>query len=566
MNWSRLTLLAALLTAFLATPVVVFAQDSDSTADETSAEGADESDGDTKKDAKKDDDKKESADGSYEWKRSFGGGLEFGLWFSPLNRWETHLIQDRGLAGEIDSSPLYHLDLALEASVLEGTRFTLFGGLQRPFNGEPKIGSFYVGLEPAFAFRRDFWEVALGIGAGLGAASFELESGETMDAGLVVLRPFVEVRRYFGTIGAVYLRGGFNQWLVNNPRFEGIDFTGAETNLDEGSVYFALGTRFGSYPEHIKRVPDTDGDGLLDDVDECPEEPEDFDGWEDDDGCPDLDNDGDGIPDKDDKCPNVPEDMDGWQDEDGCPETDDDADGDGILNADDQCPNDPEDFDGFEDADGCPDPDNDGDGIPDSEDKCPNVPGVKVKQGCPFELVEVTLDRIMIKDKVFFDLNKATIKEQSFELLDQVAQTINAFPRIKLIEVQGHTDHAGKADYNKKLSDDRAKSVYDYLIGKGVDAARLQFKGYGMEQPLVPLPEDGKETKEAAAQNRRVEFVILEQEEIKKRVREDKIDEVKSVEDKKDAILKKTAPKTDAADKPAEGEDEDANSGDDSAE
>src|SRR5690606_25077486 len=107
-------------------------------------------------------------------------------------------------------------------------------------------------------------------------------------------------------------------------------------------------------------VGDTDGDGYLDDEDECPTEPEDFDNFEDEDGCPDPDNDKDGIPDVEDSCPNIPEDFDGDEDEDGCPEgTDGDRDGDGIPDSEDECPDEPEDVDGFEDEDGCPDPDND---------------------------------------------------------------------------------------------------------------------------------------------------------------------------------------------------------------
>jgi len=122
-------------------------------------------------------------------------------------------------------------------------------------------------------------------------------------------------------------------------------------------------------------IGDRDGDGLKDDVDKCPDDPEDFDGFEDEDGCPDPDNDRDGIPDVDDKCPNIPEDKDGYQDEDGCPEGDkNDRDGDGILDNVDKCPDDPEDFDGFQDEDGCPDPDNDQDGILDVDDLCPNDP------------------------------------------------------------------------------------------------------------------------------------------------------------------------------------------------
>ena len=141
----------------------------------------------------------------------------------------------------------------------------------------------------------------------------------------------------------------------------------------------------------------------------APTEPEDKDGFQDEDGCPDPDNDGDGIPDADDKCPNEPEDKDGFQDEDGCPDPDND--GDGIPDKVDKCPNEPEDKDGFEDDDGCPDPDNDKDGILDVDDKCPNEPGVP-PDGCPkkYKLVVVTEKKIELKQTVFFDFNKATIK------------------------------------------------------------------------------------------------------------------------------------------------------------
>jgi hypothetical protein len=98
-----------------------------------------------------------------------------------------------------------------------------------------------------------------------------------------------------------------------------------------------------------------------------------------------VDSDGDGVPDDVDQCPDVPEDKDGFQDEDGCPDYDNDNDG--IYDLQDKCPNEPEDFDGFEDSDGCPDPDNDRDGIPDNVDKCPNTPedidGYQDDDGCP---------------------------------------------------------------------------------------------------------------------------------------------------------------------------------------
>ncbi len=130
---------------------------------------------------------------------------------------------------------------------------------------------------------------------------------------------------------------------------------------------------------------DSDGDGIEDSKDKCPNEPEDFDGFQDEDGCPDPDNDNDGILDVNDKCPNVAEDIDGFEDEDGCPDPDNDHDG--ILDIHDKCPNVAEDLDGFQDDDGCPDVDNDRDGILDVNDKCPNAPedfdGFQDDDGCP---------------------------------------------------------------------------------------------------------------------------------------------------------------------------------------
>jgi large repetitive protein len=131
--------------------------------------------------------------------------------------------------------------------------------------------------------------------------------------------------------------------------------------------------------------PDNDHDGILDEDDKCPNEAEDKDGFEDEDGCPDLDNDRDGIPDSRDRCPNEPEDKDGFEDEDGCPDSDNDRDG--ILDKEDKCPDEPETVNGIEDDDGCPEADRDKDGILDKDDKCPDVPedkdGIEDEDGCP---------------------------------------------------------------------------------------------------------------------------------------------------------------------------------------
>jgi OmpA-OmpF porin, OOP family len=255
-------------------------------------------------------------------------------------------------------------------------------------------------------------------------------------------------------------------------------------------------------PRRVAVTPkDSDGDGLNDDVDECPHDPEDFDGYQDEDGCPDPDNDNDGIPDVDDACPNDPEDVDGFEDEDGCP--DHDNDGDGLADGIDECPNDPEDIDGFEDEDGCPDPDNDGDGVADVVDKCPNE-YAETPDGCPekYKLVVVTDKKIELKQTVYFDYDKAVIKRRSFPLLDEVAQALADNPDLH-VDVEGHTDSRGPDDYNKALSQQRAEAVRDYLVAQGVDESRLNPVGYGEDKPIAD-----NRTKAGRDQNRRVEFVI----------------------------------------------------------
>jgi outer membrane protein OmpA-like peptidoglycan-associated protein len=256
--------------------------------------------------------------------------------------------------------------------------------------------------------------------------------------------------------------------------------------------------------------PDNDRDGILDEDDQCPNEPEDKDGFEDEDGCPEnnaLDRDGDGILDDVDECPDDPEDKDDFEDEDGCPDVDNDQDG--ILDVDDLCPNDPEDKDDWEDEDGCPDPDNDKDRILDVDDACPNEPetynGVDDEDGCPDRgRVIVTDTKIEILDKIFFEYNKAVIKSESYPILDAIVATLQGNPDISLVEIQGHTDERGSDSYNLDLSDRRAASVKQYLTDAGIAADRLQSQGYGETQPL-----DDRSNEQAWAKNRRVEFLIL---------------------------------------------------------
>jgi outer membrane protein OmpA-like peptidoglycan-associated protein len=258
---------------------------------------------------------------------------------------------------------------------------------------------------------------------------------------------------------------------------------------------------------------DKDGDGYLDPDDKCPDEPENYQGYQDDDGCPDdPDTDGDGIPDSKDQCVLAPEDKDGYLDDDGCPDPDNDLDT--IPDVADKdatgktCMNDPEDPDGFEDADGCPEPDNDKDSVVDLEDQCPAEPGPPGgdKPGCPKKpsLVIITAKEIKITQQIHFEFDKDKIRSESFPILDAVADVLKTNPNIK-IDVQGHTDNKGGAEYNKKLSDRRAASVKKYLVGKGVEATRLVSHGYGAEVPIVPNTND-----QNRALNRRVQFVRTE--------------------------------------------------------
>ena len=252
------------------------------------------------------------------------------------------------------------------------------------------------------------------------------------------------------------------------------------------------------------RIGDRDGDGIRDNIDQCPDEPEDLDGFQDEDGCPELDNDNDGIPDSRDQCPNVP----GTWDNKGCP-TDSDRDGDGIPDSKDKCPDDPEDRDGWEDDDGCPELDNDGDGIPDHLDKCPNEPetynGFDDTDGCPDKgRVMMEGGKINILDKVYFETGKATIKPVSFPILDAVAATLVGNPEIQLIEIQAHADERGDDNANLRLTASRTQSVKAYLEKKGVAGDRMMANGYGETKPVCK-----ESNEECWEKNRRVEFVIL---------------------------------------------------------
>ncbi|MGE5183809.1 MAG: OmpA family protein [Acidobacteriota bacterium] len=259
--------------------------------------------------------------------------------------------------------------------------------------------------------------------------------------------------------------------------------------------------------EHVDG--DADNDGIPDSKDACPNEPEDKDMFMDDDGCPDPDNDGDGIADAQDKCPLDPEDYDGFQDADGCPDVDND--GDTIPDAMDSCPNEPEDKDGYRDLDGCPDPDNDSDGIADGVDKCPNEPetinGVQDDDGCPDHgdsLVVLSPERLELLDAFQFARDKLNEKKTA-NLLGQIAATLRAHAEIARLRITVYVQPTRNPDKDQQLSDNRASSIRDALIERGVEPKRLVARGFGGEKPLVSPDQKG-----AAAMNDRVDLIILE--------------------------------------------------------
>lgn len=233
---------------------------------------------------------------------------------------------------------------------------------------------------------------------------------------------------------------------------------------------------------------DQDKDGITDDKDACPAQA----GTTMTNGCPDRDN--DGIADAGDHCPEVA----GIAANNGCPVPDTDSDG--INDKIDKCPG----IAGTAKYGGCPIPDTDNDGMNDEEDKCPNVAGTKEYNGCPVPKVDTAvIEKVNLAARhIQFAYTKATLTAGSFKVLDEVADILAQDPHLK-ITIEGHTSTDGHDDINLKLSQERAASVKQYLMHKGIAPERIKAIGYGATRPLV------KEVTEAdRAKNRRVELIL----------------------------------------------------------
>jgi len=263
-----------------------------------------------------------------------------------------------------------------------------------------------------------------------------------------------------------------------------VKFGGNDTDGD--GVY----DKFDACPEvfglaEFKGCPDSDSDGIIDSKDDCPNTA----GLAALNGCPDADE--DGIADKDDACPNAK----GTKANKGCPDTD----GDGLVDKNDDCPQ----VAGPTANKGCPWPDTDKDGVLDKDDDCVNEAGPTSNNGCP-EITPVEVAKLEELFKtVYFDSGKNTFKTETVSKLDEAAGIMNKYSTAKF-SISGHTDSTGSKARNQELSDSRANAVKDYLVSKGVSSSNLTAKGFGEDMPIA-----SNNTRTGRSQNRRVEVKLV---------------------------------------------------------
>jgi outer membrane protein OmpA-like peptidoglycan-associated protein len=266
----------------------------------------------------------------------------------------------------------------------------------------------------------------------------------------------------------------------------GLTFKFGGKDTDGDGVY----DKFDACPEvaglkQFNGCPDTDGDGIIDGSDACP----DVFGLAAFNGCPDTD--GDGIIDKEDACPQVA----GLVALKGCP----DADEDGVTDASDKCPT----VKGPKDNAGCPWPDTDGDSVLDKDDQCPDLSGTIANNGCP-EVTQKAFEEISLQSKsIFFNSGKATFKTKDVPArLDAIAAILIQYPNAKF-SIEGHTDSDGSEIFNQKLSEKRANVVKDEVIKRGVSVSNIVAIGLGETAPIA-----SNKTAEGKAQNRRTEVKL----------------------------------------------------------
>lgn len=232
---------------------------------------------------------------------------------------------------------------------------------------------------------------------------------------------------------------------------------------------------------------DSDGDGVYDKYDICP----DVAGLAEFNGCPDSD--GDGVSDNNDTCPNEA----GTKALSGCP----DADADGVANAQDACPNEA----GPVANNGCPWKDSDSDGVLDKDDNCPNEAGTVANNGCPEVVLPTEQEQAQLLSysrTINFGLGESNFRRSTLPTLRAINAILTAYPKANFV-VEGHTDSIGSEAFNQKLSEDRASKVVGFLTKNGVSSARLKSAGFGETSPIK-----SNSTSSGRAANRRVEVKL----------------------------------------------------------
>lgn len=279
-----------------------------------------------------------------------------------------------------------------------------------------------------------------------------------------------------------------NEFPSHMQHFAGLSFKFGGKDTDGDGIYDkddACPEEAG--PKEFNGCPDRDGDKIIDKEDDCPDEA----GLAEFRGCPDTD--GDGVMDKEDDCPQEA----GLASLRGCP----DQDGDGIADKADKCPT----VKGPAENGGCPWPDTDGDGVLDKDDKCPDVKGTVANNGCPEMSEEQVLKLNAYAKTILFNSGKATFKKETYPVLQAITSILKEFPHSRFM-VEGHTDSDGAEAMNQTLSENRAAAVKNYLIENGIDPSRLNSAGYGESRPI-----DTNKTAKGKANNRRVEVKLIKE-------------------------------------------------------
>jgi outer membrane protein OmpA-like peptidoglycan-associated protein len=314
---------------------------------------------------------------------------------------------------------------------------------------------------------RDFLEKVIGINANVGYVVRSGSANYETSKGMLVkmerpnwlkygvgfdLRPipvFSIINEYTGFMSQTYEGGGKDKnfeatlgFRTNGSDMYHFGLAGAYR------ISAAAGPDFRGFLQSSMDIPltpsDRDKDGIRDSKDKCPDDPEDYDGYMDSDGCPDSDNDNDGIPDAVDKCPNDPEDKDGFEDDDGCPEG-----------------------------------------------------------GEPVKPVEKPKETSFVLEGLRFEPDSPTMVPGAYTSLEKAGSIMKEYPDINVV-IEGHAASTGRPDFEQTLSQQRAETVRNYLIQTyGIEPNRIRAVGYGNTRPIAD-----NATTDGRARNRRIEFKV----------------------------------------------------------